>query len=157
MGTFSFKSSGTSKSDQVANALVVTPTPIGIKTPVALGLNGTDGLLVMNTDLGDQISDNLRNLILTNFGERLGFYDFGANLRPLMTDLVSLDDFDSEAISRIRNAIQRWMPYVDPQEFTSKADRTQNQHTAVILLTISYNVPALKIVNKQLQVVLYAI
>lgn len=154
MGQFSFKSSGVTKDQQITNALVVTPTPIGIKTPLVLG---DDDLLKTNTDLGTQLSDNLRNLILTNWGEHLGLYNFGANLRPLTTDLVSQDDFDAQAITRIRNAVQRWMPFIDLQDFLSEVDRTQNQHTAVIQLTITYNIPSLNVVGKKLQVTLYAI
>ena len=154
MGSFSFKSSGTTKADQVANALNVTPTPIGIRTPLALG---DDDLLKTNTDLATQLGDNLRNLVLTNWGERLGFYDFGANLRPLTTDLVSQDDFDSQAISRIRSAVQRWMSYIELDSFLSEIDHTQNQHTAVVNLTLTYHIPSLGITNRKLQVTLYAI
>lgn len=154
MGAFSFKSSGTTQADAVANALVVSPVPIGIRTPVALG---DDDLLVMTTDLTTQLTDNLRNLVLTNWGERLGFYDFGANLRPLMTELVALEDFDTQAISRIRSAVQRWMPYIDLQDFLSTTERSGNKNTAVIQLAISFNIPSLKVVGRKLQVTLYAI
>lgn len=154
MGSFSFKSSGVTQADSVANQLGVTPTPIGILTPIALG---NDDLLVTSLDIVEQLTDNLRNLILTNWGERLGFYNFGANLRPLMTELVSMDDFDTQAINRIKLAVGRWMPYIDLQDFLSTTDRQQNQHTAVVQLTITFNIPSLKIVGKKLQVTLYAI
>lgn len=103
------------------------------------------------------MADNLRNLIMTNWGERLGLYNFGANLRPLTTNLVSQDDFDSAAISSIKSAVQTWMPYIDLQNFTSSINRTQNQNTAVIVLTITYNIPNLNVSNQQLQVTMYAI
>lgn len=154
MGSYSFKSSGTTQAKATANALGVTPIPIGIKTPLMLG---DDDLLKMNFDLGAQLTDNLRNLILTNWGERLGFYDYGANLRPLMTDLVAQDDFDSEAITRIRAAVQRWMSYIDLQDFLSVIDRTQTNHTAVIRLTITFNIPSLNVTGRKLEVTLYAI
>lgn len=154
MGSFSFKSSGVTATDAAANALATTPTPIGIKTPLSLG---NDDLLSMNFSLATQLTDNLRNLILTNFGERLGFYDFGANLRPLMTDLVSLDDFDSQAISSIRTATQRWMPYIDLQDFLSEPVRQQNGSTAVIRLVITFDIPDLNVRGRKLEVTLYAI
>lgn len=154
MGAFSFKSSGTTAADATANALARTKLPLGIKTPLALG---DDDLLRMNYDLASQLTDNLRNLVLTNWGERLGFYDFGANLRPLMTDIVSLDDFDAEAIARIRSAVSRWMPYIDLQDFLSETDRNQNQHTAVVRLTITFNIPSLNVIGRKLEVMLYAI
>jgi phage baseplate assembly protein W len=154
MGSFSFKSVGTTVADAAAYALASTPTPLGIKTPLALG---NDDLLSMNYTLVAQLTDNLKNLVLTNWGERLGFYDFGANLRPLMTDLVSLDDFDTEAINSIRNAVQRWMPYIDLQDFVSEADRNNVGNTAVIRLTITFNIPSLNVVNRKLEVTMYAI
>lgn len=155
MGQFSFKSSGKTREQQQVELLTQSPTPIGIKTPLKLGTN--EGLLAVNYSLADQIHDNLRNLLLTNWGERLGFYDFGANLRPLTTEFVSQDDFDSQAIERIRTAVGRWMPYVDLVDFLSQTDRTENKNTAIIRITITYNVPALNVFNKQLQISLYVI
>jgi len=154
MGQISFKSSGTMQAVAIANALVVTPPVIGIITPLSLG---TSDIVTTTSDMGVAMTDNLRNLITTNWGERLGLYNFGANLQPLMTNLVDLNDFDSSAISNIRSAVQQWMPYIDLQNFTSTIDRTQNQNTAVIQLAITFNIPSLGIKNKALQVTLYAI
>ncbi len=156
MGQFSFKSSGVTAQTAPENQLVVTPPAIGILTPLSLG---TTDLLTMSTSLAVQMSDNLRNLIQTNWGERLGLYDYGANLKPLLADLVSLDDFDSQAIGRIKTAVNRWMPYIDLQDFLSSLDKTGKLTSGIaqISLTITYGIPALAVKNKQLQVTLYAI
>lgn len=156
MGSFSFKSSGTTRANTLANQPFVTAPPIGIVTPLSLG---NEGLLKTNTNLATQLADNLRNLVMTNWGERLGFYDYGANLRPLMVDLVSLDDFDSNAIERIRNAVQRWMPYVDLVDFISNVDRPGGNagSIAAVVLTITFNIPSLNIKGRKLQVTLFAI
>ena len=53
--------------------------PYGIKTPLRHGSDRA-GIFEMNFNIGDQIADNLRNLVQTNHGERLGHFDFGANL-----------------------------------------------------------------------------
>jgi len=153
VGQFSFKSVGTTQVQQTADTLAQTPMPVGIKTPLALG---TDDLLAMNTDVATQMGDNLRNLILTNWGERLGFYAFGANLRPLMSDMSSQDDFDSKAIVQIKNTVQTWMPYIDLQSFDTSFDNVQNKNTAIVHLTITYDIPSLKVYGKSLQVTLYA-
>ncbi len=156
MGSFSFKSSGTTVASAVVNALAVTPPPIGIVTPLMLG---NDDLLKMNTDLVAQLTDNLRNLIMTNWGERLGFYDFGANLRPLTAELVSLDDFDSQAIDRIRSAVSRWMPFIDLVDFLSNVDRAASQPNSIsaITLTITFNVTSLNLRDRKLRVTLFVI
>jgi len=153
MGSYSFRSSGTTQAAAAANRLATTAVPVGIITPVSLG---SDDLLTTSTDLATQLADNLRNLVLTNWGERLGFYDYGANLRPLVTELVSLDDFDIQAISRIKAAVQRWMPYIDLEDFLSSSDGTQNQKVATINLAITFNIPSLRVLKRRLQVTLYA-
>jgi phage baseplate assembly protein W len=133
-----------------------TATPIGIKTPVQLGSN-SEGLFAMNFTISDQIQDNLRNLILTNWGERLCSYNFGANLRELTTELTSKENFDSEAMVRIKDAVSRWMSYISLSDFTSTIDRSQNSVIGKILITITYDVPIANITNKMLEVILYVI
>lgn len=155
MASYKFKSSGKTQEQTEVEQLIQSPTPIGIKTP--LRLSDKDGLLGMNYSLVDQIQDNLKNLLLTNWGERLGFYEFGANLRPLTTEFVSQDDFDASAIERIKKAVERWMPYVDLEDFESKVNRFDNKNTAIIDVTITYNIPALEITYKKLQITLYVV
>lgn len=156
MAKYSFKSSGKTR-DQVTQEREATepePLPIGIKTPLRFGKKQ---IFDMHYELADQVNDNLRNLILTNWGERLGLYDYGANLRELTTELVSQDDFDTQAIERIRTAVNKWMSYVDLEDFESRTNRTENQITGVIDLFITYNIPNLSVFKKKLQVTLYVI
>ena len=151
----SFKSVGKTREQRIANALNNSPTPIGIVTPLRFGQNT---LFAMHYSLADSVNDNLRNLILTNWGERLGLYDFGANLRPLLSDYVSQDDFDAKAVERISGAVAKWMPYVSLETFESVVDRQANassQGTAVIKLMIVYSIPALQVLRRGLEVTLY--
>ena len=151
----SFKSVGKTREERLVQQLVQSPTPIGIRTPMRFG--NQEGIFAMHFSLIDQMHDNLRNLILTNWGERLGLYDFGANLRPLTTELVSQDDFDAQAVDRISGAVQRWMPFITLETFESKIDRQDNKNTAVIRLTVTYSIPSLNVFQKALEVTLYAI
>lgn len=155
MAVFSFKSAGKTSEDRAVEELVQSPTPIGIKTPLRFG--NQEGILAMHYSLEDQVHDNLRNLILCNWGERLGFYDLGANLRPLTSEFVSQDDFDTKAIERISAAVQRWMPYITLETFESNVDRIENKNTAIVRITLIYSIPALKVARKSLQVSLYVI
>jgi phage baseplate assembly protein W len=153
MATISFKSVGQAQETVRKEIVPSTPIPIGIKTP--LRLSDKLGLLEMNHSLEDQIADNFRNLLQTNWGERVGLYNFGANLRPLMTEFVSQEDFDFAAVERIRNAVATWMPFIDLIDFSSETDRIENQSTGVIKITITYNIPSLRVVDKKIQTVLY--
>lgn len=155
MGQFSFKSSGQTKEKQAIEALTKTAAPIGIITPLRLG--SQEGIYGMNYNLPDQVHDNLRNLLQTNWGEHLGIYDFGANLRPITTEFVSQEDFDAEAIKRISAAVSKWMPFISLEDFISEVDRTQNKNTGVFKITVSYTIPALQTGKRALLVTLYVI
>jgi phage baseplate assembly protein W len=155
MGAFSFKSSGKTQEQQLVEAISKTVVPIGIKTPLQLG--DQEGIFAMHTSLVDQVHDNLRNLLMTNWGEHLGIYDFGANLRPLVAEFATQDDFDAQAVERIGQAVSRWMPFVSLEDFLSEIDRTENKNTGVVRITVTYTVPALKTGKRALQVTLYVI
>jgi phage baseplate assembly protein W len=155
MGSFNFKSVGKTATQKTIETLVKSPTPIGIKTPLAIGNDGN--IFAVNYKLSDQMHDNLRNLLLTNWGERLGLYDYGANLRPLTTELVSQDDFDAAAIERIASAVSKWMPFVNLDEFLSVFDRNENKNTAIARITITYSIPALDVAQRALEVSIYSI
>lgn len=124
--------------------------PIGIKTPMALG-QSSDGIFAMHFDIAPQIRDNLRNLILTNHGERVGLYDFGANLKPLTMELSS-EQFDEELLVRINTAVSRWMPFVQLDTMERQIATTQNDNLARLELNIRYSVPKLNIANQALKV-----
>lgn len=156
MTTISFKSVGRTADVMIAETPSVTTLPIGIKTPLQLGRRG-EGIFAMHFDLGEQIKDNLRNLLLTNKGERLCLWDFGANLRELTTEFASGDEFDNEATRRIKEAVNRWMPYVTLVSYVPTTENTQNVKTGIISFKITYDVPTLGLRDQALEISLYVI
>lgn len=155
MATISFKSVGTTSENLQKELVDITQNPVGIKTP--LRLMPKDGLFAMNYNIEDQIADNLRNLLQTNFGERVGLYNFGANLEPLTVNFSSQDSFDAEAVGKIATAISTWMPYVEPVDYISEVDRSEKLKTGLVRITITYNIPSLEVTDKKIQVTLYVI
>ena len=154
MSVYNFKSSGKTAVKSKEEIPAFTKNPVGIKTPLRLNDNN---LFAMHYDNADQVHDNLRNLLLTNWGERLGFYYFGANLRDLTSELSSLDAFDSEAIQRIKDSVSAWMPFVSLKDFSSRFDKEENENVGILKIAITYNVPQLKIENRALQISLHVI
>ena len=148
----SFKDVGILEEERITDVLTRnrTTTAIGIKTPLELDTFGKE-LFAMHFSVKDQINDNLRNLLLTNHGERVAQYTFGANLRPLVTEYSNQDNFDSEAMLRINTSISRWMPFVNPIEFESVPARDRNTTVAKIRILVVYSVPALNITRDQLE------
>ena len=156
MATYNFKSVG-DLAESRKYTKKVDSIPIGIKTPLAFGTTRS-GLFEMHFNNRDQIRDNIRNLVQTNWGERVGLYTFGANLIELVGELASKEDFDTEAMLRIKNAINRWMPFVDLETFESSFidPAKTGDGLARIVMTVSYSVTKLSIAKDQIQVAVTA-
>jgi phage baseplate assembly protein W len=129
--------------------------PIGIKTPMSIATD-TGGLFVMNSTLVSQIKDNLKNLLLTNHGERLGLYDYGANLKELTMELGS-DNFDTEAIRRIKTACAKYMPYLNLSTFEPKIDKDADQVSGISMISVrvTFSIPLAESGVQAIEVVLY--
>jgi len=150
---FQFKSSGNQLKEEVdyENSLSQTNL-IGIKTPLEFG-TGRSSLLKMHTSLKAQLADNLRNLIQTNHGDRLGQYNFGANLAELMFENTEFD-VKAEAAKRITKAISIFMPYVQVENYEVFVERKENQHTAKVGVELHYSIPKLGVENQVIEVIL---
>lgn len=150
--TYSFKSVGNLTENVIEERYRALPTPVGIKTPLQLG-NGTN-IYKMHYSLQDQIKDNLRNLVLTNNGERLGRPDFGANLLEMALELGS-EDSDQKAMIRIKESVGKYLPFVQLVGFATEVDHFDNKDVAKVDIFLTYTIP--RISNKQhgLKVTLY--
>ena len=113
---FNFKSSGTRTDDRRFTPKESVKRPFGIKTPLEEG----DDIFKMHTNPIRQIADNFRNLIMTNHGERLGLYDYGANLNSLAFEYSNLPEFESIVGESIITATNKYMPNVNVINVTSK-------------------------------------
>jgi phage baseplate assembly protein W len=156
-----FKHVGTKISDRVFSQEIKKPSkPIGIKTPLSLGV-GQSGLFDMHFQPADQIHDNLKNLIKTNRGERLGRFEYGADLNTLAFDYEFVGDFENEVTLNIRNAVDRFMPVVEISNVeVAGVDKIDNSTIpsgiAKVIIDVTYNVPKLKVVDKKLRAIIYA-
>lgn len=99
--------------------------PIGIKTPLAKGTKIKDTLFEMHYEIVDQIKDNLKNLILTRKGERLGFADFGTNIHLVYSQDLNQDQISDFVMSEITSAVSKYMPALELENFYSKEIREE--------------------------------
>lgn len=151
----SFKSVGITLAELNAQETAVrtTPIPIGIVTPLRLG-NSNEGLFGMHFTVGETMKNNLRDLIMTNWGERLALYDYGANLGPLVTEYeLGKDSFDEAAMQRIMNAVAKYMPYVELEGFdSSQRTFTEDPGLGSVSITIDYSIPRASVATTRLQI-----
>ena len=155
---YDFNSVGVQTSDPRFSR-VPDSKPIGIQTPLILD-SSRGGPFKMHFNVYDQIRDNLRNLILTNSGDRLGRYTVGGNLKELCSEFVSKKSFDSEAMIRIKTAVRKSMPYVELSTFKSEIrslpnDPSKPPSMSLVSIKLAYSVPRLRSSNNALEFLLY--
>jgi len=153
---YSFKSVGQIQNDfdeQQKNTIVVDP--VGILTPVSFAQSGGT-LFSMSFDVKTQVKDNLKNLLLTNRGERLMLSDFGADLLSLTTEYTN-EDIVNSAISRISNAVQKYMPFVDLENFEVRNEASTNGNSVGVVVRVTYAIPSIGVTNQAVEAVIYAV
>ena len=159
---FAFKSSGKKITDskfkvEDVKSLIV---PIGIKTPLEPGGDHSE-LFKMHVDPLEQLADNLRNLIQTNSGERLGRFELGCNLKAILFDRNSSlqSDYEKIAIESIENQVKKYLPVIniDKIDFSveSKSELYDKTSLAKLVLRVFFSVPKLRRLNNSIEVVLY--
>ena len=168
--SFKFKSSGIRKSDirKLSEPDVIRNKPIGLKTPLSFG-NSSTSLFETHTIIPKQLADNLRNLILTNSGERLGRPGFGANLRSLLFDLGSTPAFIEQARQKIDENVKKFIPQISItdveriEEFSSNTinikNSSQGRDSVGLIfakIKVTYNIKILNLTNQIIEVFLYA-
>lgn len=164
---FKFKSVGTRRGDnrQFDNPQIIEQN-IGFKTPMEFGKD-RGNLYKMHSDPISQIKDNFRNLILTNYGERLGRPQIGADLFSLTFDADQIGDFLRLANIKITETVKKYMPYItindveyveinNSQSQLNSFFTTDSLGIKKVTLRINYNITQVNLNNQILQVSIFA-
>ena len=84
----------------------------------------------------------------------MGFPDFGANLRPILFDLGQ-ETGDELAIKRIRDTVNKYMPFVTLNGFQTYVDAFDENTVGKIGIQLTYTIPAIDEILRSLEVMLY--
>ena len=106
---------------------------IGIGLP--LTYNKTGFFYKTKTSL-EQAKSNIKNLLLTKKGERLGNPEFGSDLTSVIFEQEG-DDIESKVEEAIRSSMSRFLPFIIIDEIeTAFSDRNLN----VVNVSISFSI-----------------
>ena len=168
---FSFKSTGKLVTAREQIDPVVIKRPIGIKTPLefSAGRNDED-FYKMHYDVHSQIKDNFRNLLLTNFGERLGRAELGANLMSLLYDMTDAESIEAETSQKIIDTAQRYLPMIHIKDINigflgldtksndlraaSGMAKPTSLGLAGMVVRITYDIPNIAATNQVIEVIM---
>lgn len=152
MAAISFKSVG-GLATNPRSVQEVQPKPVGILTPVSLARK-VGNPLAMSVSPIDQMVDNFRNMLLTNHGERLPIYDFGANLRSLMTERLSQVDYDEQAMILIKATTEKYMPYVNLDTFETQVLAAEENAVSRVKIMINFSIPRMSTSVKKVEIII---
>jgi phage baseplate assembly protein W len=110
---------------------------IGLSLPLQMGT----ATFNQTYDNLEQLKSNVKNLLLTNRGERLGLPTFGCGLQSLLFE-PNDGELEDKIYNTIENAINYWLPQllIDSIEITSEdTDKDNNTINVSIVFTAKYN------------------
>jgi len=136
---FKFKATGGAVQDRTPKRSQ-SPEPLGPITPLQYGFAEYELPFAMHTVVSEQISDNLRRGLLTNWGERLGNYRYGANLRPLLFEL-NTDEGVEELGARIQNFVQSYFPGIYLTEYDVRPIPNDSGVPSEYIVQIKWSLP----------------
>ena len=82
---------------------------IGLKLPLTQGGSST---FAQTKTTFEQAGHNIRNLLLTIPGERLGQPEFGSNLHEIVFEQMD-ENIEDVIEASIRNSLKTWLPYIN--------------------------------------------
>ena len=153
--TYNFKSVGESLQEMQERrfSFVEEHTPLGIATPIRFTA-GASSTFLMTENPEDMIKDNLKNLIATNYGERLFFPDYGANLRDLASD-IGTEDGDTIIMSRLNQAVAKYMPYVNLVNYQPVRKLSRTGNITKLGMVVNFSVPRLGLDDISINITMY--
>ena len=111
---------------------------IGVQVPLSYG--GTYGFFNQSKTLFEQVKSNIRNLILTNLGERIFQPELGSNVQSIIFENITNDlisDVRDKVEEAVREAISQWLPYVILNEVNVFQDENNPNK---VFLQIEYSI-----------------
>ena len=152
---------GTARSFTSSGAVTRQPTPVpsiipvAIKYPLRFGSTYGGPFQMLTTEKTDDIIiSNFRTLLLINHGEMLGYpQDFGSNLRTILTERVSSEDFDEQAIELIKIATEKYAPNISLISFESNHVPISENSISQVQIVVNFNIKGFT-KNRRIEIIL---
>ena len=118
---------------------------VGVALPFG---NAVGGRFALNYTTKNQVKSNIKNLILTEPGERLGNPLFGTALRKYIFEPYVEGQFETNIETSIMTAIRTYLPYVSISSIIfDNNDDNKDNHLVSLQLNYSINFSAVPTVD----------
>tara|TARA_Y100001937_G_scaffold34354_1_gene49045 strand:- start:988 stop:1413 length:426 start_codon:yes stop_codon:yes gene_type:complete len=107
-------------------------TYIGLALPLK---SDNNNVFQLTKNSFDQVRHNLKNLLLTNIGERVYQPEFGSRLRQICFEQLD-DSLPTRVEDEVRRAVGFWLPYVNIE---SVETLTEEDNKAKIFVRVTFS------------------
>ena len=107
-------------------------TYIGLALPLK---SDNNNVFQLTKNSFDQVRHNLKNLLLTNIGERVYQPEFGSRLRQICFEQLD-DSLPGRVEDEVRRAVGFWLPYVNIE---SVETLTEEDNKAKIFVRVTFS------------------
>lgn len=84
---------------------------IGFTLPFSKSTSEVGYFETTSTDI-DAVKENLKSLLLTNWGERVNHYYFGCNFKEFLFENIHPAELKSRIGERILSQVETWLPFL---------------------------------------------
>tara|TARA_A100001201_G_scaffold92080_1_gene80224 strand:- start:1114 stop:1548 length:435 start_codon:yes stop_codon:yes gene_type:complete len=112
-----------------------TNVSIGIDLPFHQDL-GNDGYFKTTKTTVEAVKNNIRNLLLTNRGERVFQPLLGLNLRQFLFEQIT-PDLIIEIQNDIRDTLKTWLPFVEINNIEIETDEA---NANALIVSVTFNI-----------------
>jgi phage baseplate assembly protein W len=91
---------------------------------------------------------------MTNWGERLGLYDYGGNLRQILADYATNTDLETSVMQSIMRTVEKYMPFVTLDTFDMQNLPSTRNGQAKFQIMVNYSVPKIGANNQKVKIIL---
>ena len=110
---------------------------IGLDLPIRKS-EGVDGYFASTSTTVSAGKNNIRNLLLTNKGERYLQPDIGLNLRKFLFEQIT-DDIQETIKIEIVETLDKWLPFVNVEELNINAEEDSTD-TNTLKIFVLFNI-----------------
>jgi len=119
--------------ENITSVETIDTAPLGIR--IGSNTNIFDKIY----DKPEQAKENLKNLLLTNIGERYMLPNFGCNLARILFDPIS-DNIKTDIDNSINKAVSKWLPYISIKQIDIKTFEDDPSLEYAIRISVTFSV-----------------
>lgn len=89
--------------------------PLGFTLPFSKSTGSIGYFETTDSEIA-AVREDLKSLLLTNWGERVNHYFLGCNFKEFLFETLHVDDLKARISDRVRSQVETWLPFVVVQE-----------------------------------------